>query len=286
MQAVIASGDAATTQQLTDAISNLNSAIETAKKLAADNDTAIKAELLASIEAAKVAAIEASTSTLRAAVEELEGAIVAGDLATTESVTKAIATFNETVEATKKLATDSDAAMKTELLAAVEAVKKDAAELVSKQMETETKKLTDLTNKNYADVKADVEKQVQTLTNSIEAAKQLALGSDVAMREELEAAINASKVEATNAITAAVKKTSDELTAKITASETATLAEINKAYKQLDESIKAAEKLATDGDVLVKTELLAAIEASKKGVEENFSEALAIPCVTLRKGVT
>ena len=218
--------------------------------------------------------MEASANSLKAAVEELESAMVVGDLETQESLLKAMEAFNATLEANKKLANESDTSMKTELLAAIEATKKEASELITKQMEAVTKQLNDLVTNNKIEMNGELEQTVQMLTNSIEAAKQMALGSDVAMREELDAAINNSKIEATNAINAAIEAAMQEFDSKIASGGQATLDQLKVSMDKVDAAIKAAEKLAADNDVVVKEALEKKIADVKAELAADSDKAL------------
>ena len=285
LQALVASGDEASAEALTKAIAELNSAIEAAKKLATDSDAANKTELLAKIEEAKLFAIDASATSLEAAKKELEESIVRGDLATAETISQAVATLQEAIKSANLVASDADAALKAELVAAIEAVKKEAVDAVSATIQSSTTELKALIEAGDAQSSLDIDNAVTELRNAIEIAKAFALESDDALKAELMEAINASKLEATQAISNGIDAATKELEAKLAAGHDATLAEINVAIENVNKSIEQAKKFATDSDLVLKTELLDAIEAGKTASAAYVDESLDVMAALLRKEI-
>ena len=270
LQELVATGDNANAQELTDKIAELTAAIEAAKKAASDADTASKTELLAEIEAAKTFAIEAATKSMTAAKTELEEAIAAGDLSSKDALVKEVSILNETIETVKKLASDSDAAMKAELTAAIEAAKKDASDAVAKAIAEHTAEMTTMIENGDKASDAKLQEQVAAINNAIEAAKTLSANATNAVRDELTAAIASAKKETSDAIAKSVDAMSKELTAKIDAGDLKSDADIKAAVAELTAAIDIAKTVASDADAKVKAEL----EAKMNKAVEDTSTAL------------
>ena len=285
LQNLVASGDEATAQELNKAVTDLNAAIEAAKKLVADGDAATKTELLAKIEEAKLYAIDAASTSLDTAKKELEAAIVRGDLSTAEELNKAVTTLQEAIDSAKTIAADADAALKAELVAAIEAVKKEAAEAVSATIESAVAEVRAAVEAGDAQGALDLEAAVTELSEAIEVAKSFALESDDALKNELLEAINASKLEATEAIANGIDAATKELEAKIAAGNESSVAAIGAAVDNLQLTIQAAEKLATDSDAVLREELMAAITEAQTASTVYVDEAIDVIATLLREEI-
>ena len=285
LQELVATGDDANAQELTDKISELTAAIEAAKKAASDADTASKTELLAEIEAAKTFAIEAATKSMTAAKTELEEAIAAGDLSSKDALTKEVATLNETIETVKKLASDADAALKAELTAAIDAAKKDASDAVTKAIEEHTAEMKTMIENGDKATDDKLQAQVTALNNAIEAAKTLSTDATNAVRDELTAAIAASKKETSDAIAKSVDALSKELTAKIEAGDLKSDADIKAAVADMTAAVELAKTVASDADAALKAELEAKMNKAVEDMSTAFMAKYDELSATLNKKI-
>lgn len=285
LQTLVASGDEASAEELNKAVTELNAAIEAAKKLVADGDAATKTELLAKIEEAKLYAIDAASTGLDTAKKELEAAIVRGDLSTAEQLSQAVTTLQEAIDAAKTTAANADAALKAELVEAIEAVKKEAADAVSATIESAVADVRAAVEAGDAQGALDLEDAVTELSNAIELAKAFALESDDALKNELLEAVDASKLEATDAIANGIDAATKELEAKIAAGQEESIAAIKVAVDNLQLHIQAAEKLATDSDAVLREELMAAITEAQTSSVAYVDEAIDVIAALLREEI-
>lgn len=267
LEALIAAGDDASAQQLTDAVNKLNAAIENAKKAANDTNAATKAELLTSIETAKLFAIDAAGTTLLAAKEELSAAIVAGDLANVDAMTVAVSNLQAAINAASETAANADTELKNELLAALDTMKKDVAEAVELQLTAAAENL----NKTVADAQAASAEQlnaaVASLNNALDLAKAFASESDSVLKKEITEQINDVKAQTSDAIKVAVETAYAELEAKINAGDQASADALASAVQLVNDAIANAKKAAID-------EVNVTINATKLEVVELFNTAI------------
>ena len=267
LEALIAAGDDASAQQLTDAVNKLNAAIENAKKAANDNNAATKAELLTSIETAKLFAIDAAGTTLLAAKEELAAAIVAGDLANADAMTLAVSNLQAAINAASETAANADTELKNELLAALEAVRVEVDEAVKLQLDAAAENLNKVVSDANDANAAKINEAVASLNSALDLAKAYASESDSALKKEITDQINSVRAQTTDAIAASVATAYAELEAKINAGDQTSAKELADAVKLLNEAIENAKKAAIE-------EVNVTIEATKLEVVELFNVAL------------
>jgi hypothetical protein len=230
-------------------------------------------------------AIDAASASLETAKKELEAAIVRGDLSTAEQLSQAVATLQEAINTAKTTAADADAALKAELIEAIEAVKKEAADAVSATIESAVAEIRAAVEAGDAQGALDLEDAVTELSTAIELAKSFALESDDALKSELLEAINASKLEATEAIANGIDAATKELEAKIAAGQEESVAAIKVAVDNLQLTIQAAEKLATDSDAVLREELMAAITEAQTSAVVYVDEAIDVVAALLREEI-
>lgn len=267
LEALIAAGDDASAQQLTDAVNKLNAAIENAKKAANDTNAATKSELLTSIETAKLFAIDAAGTTLLAAKEELSAAIVAGDLANVDAMTVAVSNLQAAINAASETAANADTELKNELLAALDAMKAEVAEAVELQLTAAAENL----NKTVQDAQAASAEQlnaaVASLNNALDLAKAFASESDSVLKKEITEQINDVKAQTSDAIKVAVETAYAELEAKINAGDQASADALASAVQLVNDAIANAKKAAID-------EVNVVINATKLEVVELFNTTI------------
>ena len=246
--------------ELSQAITNLNAAIDAAKAAAENADTALKVELLASIESAK-SALEAKIAevqeNLDKAIEDLEAA----DQKNADDLAAAITNLNNAIDEAEAAAEGDNDALKVELLASIESAKSALEAKIAEVQENLDKAIEDLeaADKKNAD---DLAAAITNLNNAIDAAEAAAENDNAALKSELLATIAAAKGELSAAI-AQVQQNLDDAKAALDAADQKNADDLAKAITDLTAAIDAAEVAAQTADAALKAELEGAIAVAK-----------------------